>query len=214
MSQILTIQDLKDVLSLYLDRFPSESGELDKLQLQIANGDPAIFSRSNITGHVTASALVLDPAHEHILMIEHPTHKRRLQPGGHVELGCTSLWQAAMEEVEQETGLIGVGPFGAFGQDIPIDIDTHFIPANPKKVEGDHFHHDFVFVGEASHDFEPKPQEGDAIKVAQWVALDEFFAMPHARMQRMADKLRTCILDNPRAQRIEDRFARMIATKP
>lgn len=29
---------------------------------------------------------------------------------------------------------------------IPIDIDTHPIPDNPKKQEPSHFHHDFRYV--------------------------------------------------------------------
>lgn len=31
-------------------------------------------------------------------------------------------------------------------QMLPLDIDTHFIPENPKKQEPSHYHHDFRYV--------------------------------------------------------------------
>ena len=41
-------------------------------------------------------------------------------------------------------------PLDAGNPDLPVHIDTHHIPANPKKNEPPHYHHDFRYVYIAS----------------------------------------------------------------
>lgn len=47
---------------------------------------------------------------------------------------------------------------------LPLDIDTHFIPENPKKQEPSHYHHDFryVFFLDEKHDIELQLEEVSA----------------------------------------------------
>ena len=54
---------------------------------------------------------------------------------------------------------------------LPFDIDSHHIPANPKKAELGHFHHDFRFL------FQYKGEQGITINADEslgykWVALE------------------------------------------
>lgn len=187
-------QNLGDKMALMLGRYlavnPSEAEDLQRLSEQLSEEPQEVFQRSNMRGHITASALVLDRTLTNMLLINHPLHNRWLHPGGHVEAGCNSLWDAALEEVTQETGLAAMTPIEKLARlGIPLDIDTHPIPANPKKSEGAHFHHDVMFMAVSLFDFEPQPQAGDAVKEAKWLPLSALRGLPGDRMKRMAAKV-------------------------
>src|SRR5882757_4393264 len=80
------------------------------------------FDREHFApGHVTASAFVLDPAHERLLLILHSKLGRWLQPGGHVESGDPSVALTARREVLEETGL-DVSAGNTFGARL-LDVD-------------------------------------------------------------------------------------------
>jgi 8-oxo-dGTP pyrophosphatase MutT (NUDIX family) len=134
--------ELKKQVKRYCCTFREEDGRLTSLQEHIDSVDDP-FSRATISGHITASGIAM---HEQkILMIFHPFLKTWLLPGGHVELGETPL-QAAEREFLEETGLLGAEHPWHRQHSIPLDIDTHRIPANPKKKEQAHNHYDFRYV--------------------------------------------------------------------
>lgn len=115
------------------------------LRRQIESGDD-IHSRSTFPGHVTTSAFILDGKGERILLIHHRSLARWLQPGGHYEVPET-LEASALREAFEETGVrdLALDPWHR-ASGIPIDIDSHLIPARPQKGEPEHWHHDFRYV--------------------------------------------------------------------
>ena len=62
------------------------------------------FSRENKLGHMTASAWVLSPDRQKVVMCYHNIYKSWSWTGGHAD-GDTDLLAVAMREVEEETGL-------------------------------------------------------------------------------------------------------------
>ena len=72
-----------------------------------------VHLRSSRVGHLTASALVVDPAERTALLTLHPTVGRWLQTGGHIEAGDTSLVAAALREAREESGIV----------DLTVDAD-------------------------------------------------------------------------------------------
>jgi 8-oxo-dGTP pyrophosphatase MutT (NUDIX family) len=76
--------------------------------------------RSCEAGHLTASAVVLDDAGEHVLLTLHPRVGRWLQLGGHCEPEDVSLAAAALREATEESGISGL----RIG-DAPVHLDVH-----------------------------------------------------------------------------------------
>jgi len=84
--------------------------------------DDAVFRECRI-GHVTASALVVDPLAQQVLLTLHPKVGRWLQLGGHIEARDATVREAAVREVIEECGLdSGHISTGA------IRLDRHPVP--------------------------------------------------------------------------------------
>lgn len=94
--------------------------------------------RTQLTGHLTASALVLDHARERVLLTHHRKLRRWLQLGGHCD-GDANLPGVALRECLEESGIEGLAI-----DPTPIDLDVHAIPARPNEPE--HLHLDTRFV--------------------------------------------------------------------
>lgn len=142
-------EEINAVTAAYLIEYPNEAERLAPLlgaikPVGIRSG--ALPHRKTLPGHVTTGALLLDDEGR-LLQIAHKALGRWLNPGGHCESQDTSLPEAALRELVEETGIpahaieLLAQPGG-----LPIDIDIHPIPANPAKDEPGHWHYDFRYV--------------------------------------------------------------------
>ncbi|WP_399140382.1 NUDIX hydrolase [Streptomyces sp. NBUA17] len=75
-------------------------------------------------GHVTASALVVDPSRARVLLTLHKKMRMWLQMGGHCEPVDETLARAALREATEESGIEGLDllPGG------PVRLDRHSTP--------------------------------------------------------------------------------------
>ncbi|MGI5428474.1 NUDIX hydrolase [Streptomyces sp. CA-179760] len=75
-------------------------------------------------GHITASALVIDPEGGRVLLTLHRKLQMWLQMGGHCEPSDSSLAGTALREATEESGVSGLSllPGG------PVRLDRHPIP--------------------------------------------------------------------------------------
>ena len=137
----------ESLLRDYLRRFPGERSRTQPFSDFLARNDPAQrTSRANFDGHITASAFVLSGDRAGLLLVRHKSLDRWLQPGGHVESGDASLLAAAYREILEETAIPAAELTRLTDGEVPFDLDSHPIPANPRKGEPAHTHHDFRYL--------------------------------------------------------------------
>jgi S-adenosylhomocysteine hydrolase/8-oxo-dGTP pyrophosphatase MutT (NUDIX family) len=165
----ITNQHISHVVNAYLSIYPKEQENLRLLLDQLSKTDQLV-SRKNFVGHITASGFVLDKSRRKVVLIKHISLDKFLQPGGHVEIEDTSLLQAAIREIKEETGLQRFSNVSILSNnpEIPLDINSHFIPENLKKGEPSHFHHDFRFcfiLEDDSFSFEKQEEEVSECKM-------------------------------------------------
>jgi 8-oxo-dGTP pyrophosphatase MutT (NUDIX family) len=82
--------------------------ELRQLYLDHLAAHPDGMWKACEAGHVTASALVVEPEHGRVLLTLHKKLGMWLQMGGHCEPQDTSLEAAALREATEESGIDGL----------------------------------------------------------------------------------------------------------
>ncbi|MFI9390692.1 MULTISPECIES: NUDIX hydrolase [Streptomyces] len=115
---------LYDDAVLVLKGYEGQPELRDAYQAHLAAHPDGIW-RSCDAGHLTASALVIDPEHGRVLLTLHKKLRMWLQMGGHCEPGDISMAGAALREATEESGIAGLTllPGG------PVRLDRHPIPA-------------------------------------------------------------------------------------
>ncbi|MCM1944368.1 MULTISPECIES: NUDIX hydrolase [Streptomyces] len=99
--------------------------ELRELYLEHLAAHPDGMYKPCGAGHLTSSALVIDPARGRVLLTLHKKLGMWLQMGGHCEEGDPTVEAAALREATEESGITGLTllPGG------PVRLDRHPIPA-------------------------------------------------------------------------------------
>lgn len=168
--------ELQRVVAAYRGRIADASDDLALLTARMAAGD-RLDDRRTFPGHLTTSAIVLDPPGRHVLLVLHKATGRWLQPGGHWE-PAPGFAVSAQREAEEETGAAGLvlHPWHAAHDGLPVDIDTHAIPARPAKGEPDHWHFDmrFVFLAPAQAQLVAQVEE---VSAAAWRPVSDLAAI-------------------------------------
>ena len=139
---------VEETLPLVLEFDPRGDARAERSQRQTINLLELLrapFDRSAFDpGHITASAVVLAPDREHVLLVFHEKLRRWLQPGGHCEPSDQDVRATARRETREETGiaLSNKDSLALAG------IDVHDIPAAGS--EPSHRHHDLCFLAQAT----------------------------------------------------------------
>ncbi|MEV4623567.1 NUDIX domain-containing protein [Asanoa sp. NPDC049573] len=171
-----------EVVASYLAQHPDEAGRLAPLSTALAAGADIVSRRTFVPGHVTASAVVLDPAGR-MLHIRHNVFNKWLQPGGHLEPGDTTLLGAARREVEEETGIPAA--LLTLVDELPCDMGVHAIAANPRRVEDAHHHFDIRYRFTTVADPHTRVQADEVHGIA-WLPPDEVEVEFRAKVREWA----------------------------
>ncbi|HVW29354.1 MAG TPA: NUDIX hydrolase [Polyangiaceae bacterium] len=152
---------IRKALADYAPSDDREGAFRERMLALCDSGDP--FSRTSFApGHFTASAFVLSPDRERVLLIFHKKLARWLQPGGHVEPTDVSIAGAAQREVEEETAVLGTTPVEAG----LFDIDIHDIPARRDAAAHEHFDLRVLLVAP-----DVAVRANDEVEAVRWVKL-------------------------------------------
>lgn len=157
------LADARAVVAATQATDPSVASHRDRI-LAFIDAHPDALHRSCTEGHLTGSALVVDPASERILLLLHAKVQRWLQPGGHAD-GDANLAAVALREAHEETGIDGL----AVDPD-PIDLDVHRF-RSARRDEPDHDHLDVRFLVVAPEG--ARAEINHESEGARWVSFDE-----------------------------------------
>jgi 8-oxo-dGTP pyrophosphatase MutT (NUDIX family) len=153
------------ILSLLKKHDPADPSERQMLAdaIRFIEENPDCFERSQLKGHVTGSAWIVNSERTHTLLMQHAKLNKWFQPGGHCD-GDPDVLHVAMKEANEETGLI-VNPIN--GE--VFDIDIHLIPRKGEIPE--HYHYDIRFLLEARLEEEILPNNHEAFSV-RWIKME------------------------------------------
>ena len=148
----------------------NEQEERDReVLLRLLSGVEDVYSRENLTAHMTASAWVVNEARDKVLMAYHNIYHSWSWLGGHAD-GERDLLAVALREVGEESGVIHVRPLSEeiFSLEI-LTVDGH---EKRGKYVPSHLHLNLTYLLEA--------REGDALSLkadensgVAWFGLEE-----------------------------------------
>lgn len=151
------------------------------------------FERSCRPGHITASALVVSPNLDFVLLTLHAKLNKWLQLGGHCD-GESDTAACALREAREESGrhdvrllsLEKLWPHPPRTLETPFDCDIHAIPE--RKGEPAHFHYDVRYLCVLDPHL-PLAITAES-KDLRWLSMAEAKRLTAERsMQRQFDKL-------------------------
>jgi 8-oxo-dGTP pyrophosphatase MutT (NUDIX family) len=155
--------------------------ELRQQYLDHLSAHPDGMWKACTAGHLTASALVVDPERGRVLLTLHKKLKMWLQMGGHCESGDATMADAALREATEESGIEGLTllPVG------PVRLDRHPIPAPC------HWHLDVQYAAVApAGAVEAISDESDDLR---WFGYDEVAAVADESVVRLVERVRAAL---------------------
>jgi 8-oxo-dGTP pyrophosphatase MutT (NUDIX family) len=195
---------LLDALTAHVPEDDAEAVDLARtLAVVESASDP--WSR-HLPLHLTASALVVDPRTQQVLLRWHAKQELWLQVGGHGDPGERDPWLIALREAEEETALpdltpLPTGPSAPAPPVLGTDPD-HFgggirtengsrgvlfqvtiVPVKAAKGEPAHEHADLRFLLQTSRPEDaPEEREGVALR---WFGVDDALAVADEGLARL-----------------------------
>ncbi|MFH9952789.1 NUDIX hydrolase [Streptomyces roseolus] len=149
--------------------------ELRELYLEHLAAHPDGMYKPCSAGHLTGSALVVDPARGRVLLTLHKKLGLWLQMGGHCEEGDPTMEAVALREAAEESGIPGLTllPGG------PVRLDRHPIPAPCN------WHLDVQYAALAPAEAVARISE-ESLDL-KWFAYDEVAAVADASVVRLTE---------------------------
>lgn len=157
--------DACQLLAGYSSPVPDQRA-LREAFLALLEARPDALWRPCAPGHLTASAMVVDPSRRAVLLTLHPRVGLWLQLGGHLEQGDPTVAAAALREATEESGITGLRL-----DPVPVDLDVHPITCSGG-VPTRHFDVRFLAVAPAGASA-VRSEESDDLAWFGWDELPE-----------------------------------------
>ena len=170
------METLKKAIADYTPTCEQEDRD-QKLILAFMDANPDCLTRNNPVAHMTASAWVVNPARDKVLMVYHNIYDSWSWTGGHAD-GEADLRAVAYREAREETGIEMLKPL----MDGPASLEVITVDGHVKRGNyvSSHLHLNLTFLFEASDDQALTVKEDENSGVA-WIprdALDDYVSEP------------------------------------
>ncbi|WP_327369748.1 NUDIX hydrolase [Streptomyces sp. NBC_01217] len=173
--------DAVHVLKTYEHPVDPAQDELRQVYLDHLDLHPDGMWKACGAGHLTASALVIDPERGRVLLTLHRKLQMWLQMGGHCEPQDTTLAAAALREATEESGISGLTLLAGG----PVRLDRHPIPAPC------HWHLDVQYAALAPSG--ATEQISDESLDLRWFAYDEVASVADTSVVRLMTRVRAAL---------------------
>ena len=168
-----------------------DSAEAQDIARSIAfiRANPNAMNMNCEHGHVTGSALVIDPQTSRVLLHRHKKLGIWLQFGGHADFE-TDITQVAMREAQEESGLTDLRLVSLYNDvSIPVDVEVQKIGQKGNKPA--HLHYDMRYLLATDSPDQISAAEGES-QDFWWLSIEEAQTMPldkiTAPVQRLISK--------------------------
>tara|TARA_A100001015_G_scaffold152531_1_gene169170 strand:+ start:160 stop:762 length:603 start_codon:yes stop_codon:yes gene_type:complete len=184
--------DLHALIQAYAKRNPQEK---DKAQCFLH-----FLSQPSALHQLTGSSWLVHPHTKQVLLTHHKKLKRWLQLGGHVEPHDSDIFQTALREAKEESGLTNLSPMSTDIFHLGIHTIPHSENANDEKhprwqlVDGEasnsHYHFDICFLHAVQADEAENVCASDESHEVAWFPLSRILTMasPDSQLHTMAKK--------------------------
>ncbi|MCX5399614.1 NUDIX hydrolase [Streptomyces sp. NBC_00102] len=169
------------VLEAYAGGGDAAQAELRRTYLGHLDAHPDGMWKACGAGHLTASALVLDPSAGRVLLTLHKKLGMWLQMGGHCEPEDATLADAALREATEESGMDGLVLLAGG----PVRLDRHPIPAPC------HWHLDVQYAALAPAGATQRISE-ESLDL-RWFAYDEVARVADTSVVRLLESARAAL---------------------
>lgn len=163
--------ELLNQLELYRPFNEQEARDREELMRRVCSGDD-LYTRGNPAAHFTASAWVVSPNRDQVLMAYHNLYGSWAWLGGHAD-GERDLLSVAIREVREESGLVQLRPVS---RDIySLEILTVNGHEKHGRYVSSHLHLNLTYLLEAdpTDPLRCKPDENSRVG---WFSLEEAIA--------------------------------------
>jgi hypothetical protein len=146
------------------DAASTQQAEWAEYYLALLENDPKCFERTNMRGHFTGSAVVVDTVECKVLLTHHAKTRCWLQLGGHCD-GLHDPFFVAWKEAYEESGLKLITPVdGAI-----FDLDPDGVPEYQGLPAHGHYDIRYLFYADSKQGFVKSDESLDLA----WVDLDK-----------------------------------------
>ena len=162
------MKNLKKAIAAFVPTCEQEERD-QKMMLTFIDANPDCLTRDNQIAHLTASAWVVNPTRDKVLMVYHNIYDSWSWTGGHAD-GEADLAAVAYREACEETGIQGLKPL----MDGPASLEIITVDGHVKRGQyiSSHLHMNLTYLFEASEDQALTVKDDENSDVA-WIPCDE-----------------------------------------
>lgn len=162
------METLRKAIAAFVPTCEQEERD-QQMMLAFIDANPDCLTRDNQVAHLTASAWVVNPERDKVLMVYHNIYDSWSWTGGHAD-GDADLAAVACREACEETGIQGLKPL----MDGPASLEVITVDGHVKRGQyvSSHLHLNLTYLFEADESQTLTVKEDENAGVA-WIPREE-----------------------------------------